>query len=162
MLLPQNASPQLPLSAFDEREPGYNYRVKARMSTYKGPQMMDDGPTSALQFVKTISKEKYEGDESFDLALIQQLSGIDWWRIMLHKKDDKYHFIPVDVTLTYANEQVREQLEEIWQHNKELMENYQTDGTPPEVKWRTIKATVTHDPDNFGKAYRVSHIEFKD
>lgn len=162
LLLPQNASPQLQLSSFEEREPGYNYRVKARMAAYKGPQMMDDAPTSALNFIEVISKERYEGDESFELALVQQLSGLDWWRIMLHKQDDDYHFIPADIILTYANEQVREQLEEIWQHNEELMENYRTDGTPPEAKWRSIRATVSHDSDNFGKAYRVSHIEFKD
>ena len=162
LLLPQNASPQFPLSSFDEREPGYNYRVKARMVAYKGPQMMDDGPTSVLQFIEVISKEKYEGKESFELQLIQQLSGLDWWRIMLLKQDGDYHFIPADITLTHANEQVREQLEEIWQHNEELIENYQKDGTPPEAKWRANTATVSHDPDNFGKAYRVSHIEFKD
>lgn len=41
LLLPQNASPQLALSAFDEREPSYNYRVKAKMVAYKGPTKMD-------------------------------------------------------------------------------------------------------------------------
>lgn len=162
LLLPQNASPQLPLSPFDEREPGYSYRVKARIAAYKGPQIMDDGPTNALQFIKVISKERYEGNETFELALIQQLSVMDWWKIMLHKKDGQYHFIPVGVTLTYANEQVQQQLEEIWQHNKELIENYQADGTPPEAKWSSITATVSHDPDHFGKAYLVSHIEFKE
>ena len=50
LLLPKNESPQLPISGFDEREPGYTYRVKAKMVAYKGHQMMDGGPMSLLNY----------------------------------------------------------------------------------------------------------------
>ncbi|MNR62609.1 hypothetical protein D3C85_1846820 [compost metagenome] len=40
LLLPQNESPHLPLSAFDMREAGYQYKVKARLVAYHGPPIM--------------------------------------------------------------------------------------------------------------------------
>jgi len=30
----------------------------------------------------------------------------------------------------------------------------------PVFKWKSIKASVTHDPANFGKSYIVSGVEF--
>ncbi|WP_257669998.1 hypothetical protein [Parapedobacter tibetensis] len=157
LLLPRNEPGSMHLSGFTEREPGYNYRVKARMVAPEVPAM--DGPAYHLEFIGVVSEEKYEGNEPFEIALIQShVPGGPV--IMLRKQDGHYHFIPERLTLTHANEEVGSQLEEIWQHNNELLENYQTHGTPPVIKWRAIKATVTHDPENFGKSYLVSHIEF--
>jgi hypothetical protein len=158
LVLPQNASPQMPLSGFTDREPGYNYRVKAKMVAAQGPPMQDGGPADNLQFISVISKEKYDGNTPFKLALIQSyVPGGPV--IMLRKQDGQYHFIPEKITLTYADDEVRKQLEEIWQYNEALQEDYLNGGTLV-MKWRTITATATHDPEKFGKAYLVSHIEF--
>ncbi|PRD48813.1 hypothetical protein [Sphingobacterium haloxyli] len=160
LLLPQNESPQLALSGFDDREAGYTYRVKAKMVAYKGPQMMDGGPGHALQFMETISKEKYEGNETFELSLVRSIvPGPDV--IWLQKDEGKYMYIlnmGVQIQLTYTDEQVGEKLEEIWQHNKEIRQGY-AEGIYNNIKWTSITATVTHDPEKFGKAYLVSHIK---
>jgi len=160
LLLPQNESPQLPLSGFEEREAGYTYRVKAKMVAYKGAQVMDGGPMSHLKFIEVISKEKHEGNEPFDLSLVWSvIPGPN--RVWLMKEEGKYMYILRDgsrMQLTYADEKVGGKLEEIWEFNKEI---FRYDSSPSEKgsKWQSIRATVTHDPDNFGKAYLVSHIE---
>lgn len=161
LLFPRNESPQLPFSGFDEREAGYTYRVKAKMAVYRGSQMMDGGSGHSLQFIKTISKEKYEDNEPFELSLVRSIvPGPDM--IWLLKEADRYLYIldtETQLQLTFHDEQVGEKLEEIWQHNKEIQQGY-TDGIYNNIKWKSIRATVTHDPENFGKAYLVSHIEF--
>lgn len=158
-LLPQNEAAEMSLYYFAGREPGYDYRVKARMVVPEIPPQ--DGPSYHLEFIEVISKEKYKGNEAFEIALIQShVPGGP--TIHLGKKDGQYYFVPEKITLTYANEEIQGQLEEIWQHNNELRENWETDNVPPVIKWKSITATVTHDPGNFGKSYLVSHIEFTD
>src|SRR3546814_616391 len=69
LLLPQNEPAQMSLYSFTEREPGYSYRVKARMVVPDvAPQ---DGPSYHLEFIEVLSREKYEGNESFEISLIQ-------------------------------------------------------------------------------------------
>ncbi|MBL1409673.1 hypothetical protein [Sphingobacterium faecale] len=163
LLLPQNESPQLPLSGFDDREAGYTYRVKAKVVAYKGPQMMDGGPMSHLKFIKVISKEKYEGNEPFELSLVRSIvPGPNF--IWLYNDGDSYQYLLVNeaqIKLTYKDEQVGEKLAEIWEYNQE---NFRYDNNPTvlESKWKSIRATVTHDLENFGKAYFVSHIELSE
>jgi len=160
LLLPQNESPQLPLSGFDDREAGYTYRVKAKMVAYKGPQMMDGGPMSHLKFIKVISKEKYEGNEPFELSIVRSIvPGPDL--IWLQKEEDSYLYLldtGAKMKLTYTDEEVGERLAEIWEYNQA---NFRYDNSPTvlESKWKSIRVTVTHDPENFGKAYLVSHVE---
>lgn len=157
LVMPHQTSPQLSLYDFTEREPGYSYRVKAKMSAYKGPQMQDGGPTDHLKFMEVISKEKYEGNESFDIELIRSyIPGGP--QIMLFKEDGKYIFLD-DIQLTYSDDEVEAQLEKIWKHQEERIENSKKQiATYP--KWRSIRATVSHDPDNFGKAYLVQNVKF--
>lgn len=89
LLLPQNESPHLPLSAFDMREAGYQYKVKARLVAYHGPPIMDGGSGHSLQFLEVISKKKYEGNETFDLSLVRSIvPGPEF--IALRKDGDKY------------------------------------------------------------------------
>lgn len=162
LLLPQNQPPGFPLSPFD-REPGYNYKVKAKMVPYNGPAIMDGGPSDVLQYVKTISKEKYQGNESFMLDLIRN-PGFGTPIIVLFKESGKYWFgFGSDKTqLTYNNSDIESKLEEIWQHFEEIKRGYQAGQTRVGLKWKSIRATVTHDPADFGKAYRLSKIEFSE
>lgn len=142
---------------FSEREPGYNYRVKARMVVPEIP--MQDGPAYYLEFIEVISREKYEGNEAFEISLIRSyIPGGP--TIVLRKKDGQYYFVSDKISLTYADAEIGEQLEEIWQYNKNLNENWEAHGTPPVIKWKAITATVTHDPENLGKSYLVSRVEF--
>ncbi|WP_028297206.1 hypothetical protein [Olivibacter sitiensis] len=159
LLLPNRQPSEYSLHGFNEREPGYTYRVRAKVHIDKNDPPIQDAIPYWLDFMEVISEEKYAGNEPFEIALIQShVPGGPV--IMLREYDGQYHFIPEKLTLTHADEKVREQLEEIWQHNEEILQSYITDGVYIEPKWKSIRATVTHDPENFGKAYLVSHIEF--
>lgn len=155
LMLPQNKPAEMPLFYFNDREPGYTYRVKAKMVAEKVPPQ--DGSAYHLEYIETLSKEKYEGSESFDIWLIHHsLTGGS--QIVVTKEDGKYQFRS-KIELTYNNVEIRNQLEEIWQHHEEIIQDYK-DKIYTQPKWRFIQAMVSHDPDNFGKAYVVSHIEF--
>ncbi len=157
VLLPQNQPAQMHLYSFTDREPGYNYRVKARMVVPETPPQ--DGPAYHLDFIEVISSEKHKGNEVFEIALIQSyVPGGP--TIMLGKRNGSYDFISEKITLTYQSQSVHDELEEIASHADYLRENWQKPGIQSEMKWAAIKATVTHDPDNFGKSYLASHIEF--
>jgi hypothetical protein len=62
--------------------------------------------------------------------------------------------------LTYASQTVKDQLEKIWQNALEIRNNWKLNHQSGRAKWKFIKATVTHDPANFGKAYLVQRIDF--
>lgn len=156
-LLPNKERLEYNIHGFDEREPGYIYKVKARVNLDRSDPPIQDGASDWLSFIEIISKEKYEGSEPFEIGLIQSyIPGGPV--IMLVKEAESYFFLP-NIQLTFHDEAIGDQLEEIWQHNKEIHEAYTIDGNYKEPKWQSIRATVTHDPDNFGKAYLVSHIE---
>lgn len=158
VLLPNRETSEYSLHGFDERKPGYTYTIRATVHIDSNDPPIQDAAPYWLNFTKIINKEKYDGHAPFEIALIQSyVPGGPI--IMLRKYEDEYHFIPEKITLTYASEEIHEQLEEIWQHNEELRESYENKITPMS-RWRAIKATVTHDPGNFGKSYLVSHIEF--
>lgn len=110
--------------------------------------------------MEIISKEKYEGNELFEIAIIQAIVP-GGPVIMLLKEEDGY-FFGSNIQLTYQDEAIGSQLEEIWQHREEIREAYTTDGSYNEPEWKSIRATVTHDPEYFGKAYLVSHIELEE
>lgn len=159
LVMPHKASPQMSLYNFSEREPGYNYRVKAKMTAYTGPLMQDGGPTDHLTFIEVISKEKYEGNESFEIDLIQSyIPGGP--KIMLFKEDGKYIFLN-NIQLTCKDNDVEAELEKIWEQQKEIQQNYKNNMSS-RSPWRSIRATVSHDPDNFSKAYLVHSLKFVD
>ena len=152
--LPAKTVADAPLIGFNEREPGYNYMVKARFRHDNNPPQ--DGPSSIFEFLSVVRKEQYKGNESFNIQLI--------WAIVpggpfirLNKTGNDYYFVPDKLQLTYANSTVQSQLEEIWQ-NALLMRSYSLTNRTP--KWKAVKATVTHDSGKFGKAYQVQAIEF--
>ncbi len=157
LLLPDHTPAAYALHGFNERKPGYNYEVKARVHLDRSDPPIQDAPPYWLDFIEVAKTEKYEGDESFQLALVQShIPGGPV--IMLRKHDGEYHFIPEKVTLRPANEQVAHLLAEIWEHNEP---NFCYCNQPyVEPKWESITATATHDPENFGKSYLVSAIEW--
>lgn len=159
LLLPNKMPAGYDIHGFNEREPGYIYKVRAKVHLDRNDPPVQDAASHWLNFMEIISKEKYEGDESFEIALIQSyVPGGP--TIMLRKVEDLYYFISEKLTLTSANEEIERQLEEIWQHQEEIRHAYMEKDIPLNLKWRSITATVTHDSENFGKAYLVSEIEF--
>lgn len=157
LLLPGNKPAEMSLYYFAEREPGYTYRVKAKMVAEKVPPQ--DGSAYHLEYIETMGKQKYEGNESFELELSQSyVPGGPM--IVLLKEEGKYWFHS-NIQLTYSDVEIGNQLEEIWKHREEIQQNHK-DKINTEPKWRSIRATVSHDPENFGKAYFVSNIDLKD
>src|SRR5690606_25813806 len=97
----------------------------------------------------------------FELSLVRSIvPGPDM--ILLLKEADRYLYIletETQLQLTFHDKHVEEKLEKILQHKKEKQQGY-TEGIYNNIKWKSIRATVTHVHENFGKAYLVSHIEF--
>lgn len=157
LLLPQNKPAEMSLFYFTDREPGYSYRVKAKMIAEKVPPQ--DGPSYHLEYIETLSKEKYEGSESFEVELIQ--SYIPGGPVIVLRKEEGKYLFQSNIQLTYNKVETGNQLEDIWQHSEEIEQNAK-DKITTEPKWRSVRASVSHDPNNFGRAYMVSHIEFRD
>ncbi|MCX2495095.1 hypothetical protein OQX63_16505 [Pedobacter sp. PF22-3] len=154
--LPGNVDAGASLSGFDEREPGYSYRVKARFNRDEVP--LQDGPEYYFVFEKILSKEQYKGNESFPVQLIT--SYVPGGPVIrLSKTGTDYYMIPGKLQLTYANSTIQNELEEIWLNAQEIRANVLNGQRP---KWKAIKATVVHDPQKFGKAYLVQQIQFVD
>ena len=152
--LPGNVDAGASLWGFDQREPGYNYRVKARFNRDEVP--LQDGPEYYFVFEKILSKEQYKGNESFTVQLIT--SYVPGGPVIkLSKTGNEYYLIPGKLQLTYANSSIQNELEEIWLNVQEIRAN-SVKGQRP--KWKAIKATVVHDPQKFGKAYMVQQIQF--
>src|SRR5690606_4391620 len=107
-LWPQNQTGNMHLYYFTDREPGYNYRVKARMVVPDIPPQ--DGPAYHLDFIKVISKEKYEGNDPFEIALIQSYVPAGPAIILLKEKNQ--YWFGSKIQLTYHDEGIGRQLEE--------------------------------------------------
>jgi len=157
LILPQNKPAEMSLRGFDARKPGYNYRVKARLNVNPNPPQ--DGPDRWFNFIGVISEEKYQGNEPFEIMLIKSyIPGGPV--IILRKTNGKYEYIEDKLELTYASQALKDQLEEIWQNALEIGANWEVNHQQSNPKWKFIKATVSHDPANFGKAYLVQRIDF--
>lgn len=151
---PGNETTNTSLSGFDEREPGYNYRVKAKFVHDEDPPQ--DASSEYFIFEKIISKEQYKGNESFTIQLITNYV-VGGPNIRLGKTGNDYYFIPDKLQLTFTDNTVQNELEEIWLNAQEVRANWKTGQLP---KWKAIKATVVHDQKKFGKAYLVKQIQF--
>jgi hypothetical protein len=152
--LPNREAAGAYLSNFEEREPGYTYRVRAVFRYTDDPPQ--DGVSYWFDFLDIVTKEKYTGNDPFEIELIRAyIPGGP--TIHMNKKGNDY-FIQADkIQLTYANDVVKSQLEEIWQNALEMRNNAMTNRVP---KWKSVKATVSHDPLKFGSAYLVQKIQF--
>ena len=151
--LPENINAGSSLSGFLERQAGYSYHVIATFRV--NDPGLQDAPAYYYEFKKVISAEKYNGNESFTVQLIiAPVPGGPY--IRLNKQGNDYYLIPDKLQLTYADTAVQTQLEEIWQNVQAIRAN----PTSTRPNWSRIKATVTHDPNKFGKAYLVQQLEF--
>lgn len=151
--LPENEQAGASLADFSQREPGYTYRIKAVFHYNENPPA--DGPSYYYEFLNVISKEQYKGSESFDIQLI--VSYVPGGPVIRLNKQGSDYFFSDKIQFTIANATVGNQLAEIWQNVQEVRANWKTGQLP---KWKAIKATVIHDPQQFGKAYLVQKIEF--
>lgn len=152
VILPKMNKLEWPLWGFNSRMPGYTYKVKAKF--LQQDLRAADGPEARFEFLELISKEKYSGTESFTVQLLVSfLPGGP--SIRINKTNDKYFLNYPAVELSYKNDVVKNQLEEIWQEALLVRNNVKQ---KPD-KWTQIKATVTHDPNKFGEAYLVEKIE---
>ena len=147
---------EIGLYNFTERQAGYEYQVKARMVAPKDPPQ--DGSAYYLEFIKVLQKKKYEGKDSFRISLIHApVPGTP--RIAIRKDQDSYWLTYPDIQLTFQDPEVGKQLELIWEERVRNIPNVrESNNFYP--KWKSITATVIHDPANFGKAYLLAHIEF--
>lgn len=157
LIMPKNVPAELSLQGFMDRKPGYTYRVKARFHIEKEP--LQDAPDRWFEFSKVISEQKYMGTEPFDISMIKSFVP-GGPTIYLTKDGEQYQYIQEKLQLSYANQTVKNQLEEIWQHALEIRERQKKEQKWIAPKWKSIQATVTHDPNNFGKAYLVQRIVF--
>ncbi len=157
LILPQNEPIWGSIHGFDQRKPGYIYHVRAKFNVLANPPQ--DGADRWFNFTQVISEEKYQGNETFTITLIKSIVP-GGPVITLQKTDDKYYFIQDKLQLTYGNDLVRDQMEEIWQNALQIRDSWEKDRQQVQPKWRFIRAIVTHDPGNFGKAYLVQRIEF--
>jgi hypothetical protein len=152
--LPEKQDAESYLQGFDEREPGYNYRVKAIFRHLENPPQ--DAASAYFEFKNVMSKEQYKGNESFDVQLI--VSYIPGGPVIrLNKEGNAYYLIPGKLQLTFNNATVENQLAEIWKNKLEMLTSSLYNPIP---KWKAIKATVIHDPNKFGKAYLIQQIQF--
>ncbi|WP_316747178.1 hypothetical protein [Pedobacter gandavensis] len=158
LFLPGNKPAELSLIGFVERKPGYTYRVKARFHIEKEP--LQDDSDRWFDFLKVITEQKYTGTEAFEISLIKDYV-VAGPVIYMTKKDGQYQYIQEKIQLNYASPELKAQLEEIWLHALEVRQSEGKDKEPIRLKWKSIQATVTHDPANFGKAYLVQSIAFK-
>lgn len=160
LLWPSKRKLEYPLYGFMEREPGYYYVIDAEVNLNKGNPPMYDASSYWVDFKSIKSKNKYTGQEPFQIELIQAMVP-GGPRIYLYKKGDKYYFIN-DIELTYKDNSTKDKFEEFLKHQAEMDEIAKTTNrTTQRFKWQYITLTVTHDENNFGKGFKVSEISTK-
>jgi len=152
--LPANEPAGASLAGFKDRQPGFVYRVKARFNHQENPPQ--DGPGYWFDFLNVISKEQYKGSEAFNVNLIvSYIPGGPFIRI--EKQVNEYFLVGEKIQLTYTDPVIGNQLEEIAQNARTVRESWPNLQQP---KWKSIKATVVHDPKLFGQAYLVQQLQF--
>jgi hypothetical protein len=168
-LWPENSPSPLSLREFDERELGYVYKVRAKVVVSK--HEIADGPNSWFELVDVISKEKYEAEETFEIGLV----GGDFFGSYLSIAEDKGQLLYGDLLLNPIDEVIKKQLKEFIQQNaqiyREIMEAKEEDKQLANQKYAeyqeylrklTLKAIVSHDPENFGKGFLVHSLKFNE
>lgn len=156
LLLPAKEPIDISLYDFTEREPGYIYKIKAKMVGLKEPP--SDGSSYYLEFMKVLNKEKYNGNETFTIPLIRSfIPGGP--HIEIRKKDDKYYFEGEKLILKPLNTEAAGELATLWQEQLDLEAQWKANQSAV-PKWHMVTARVKHDPENFGKAYIVEKLTF--
>lgn len=162
-LLPQKQPSSMSLRDLrevDEREPGYTYKVKAKVVVSKDE--IQDGPNSWFELVEIVSKEKYTDDEPFEIGLI----GHDLFGSYLSVKEEEGQILYGNLLLNPTNVEVKQQLEAYIRQNEQLRDEFIE--SKDENKYReyqeylrklALRAVVTHDSENLGKGYIVHSIK---
>lgn len=165
-LWPEGGPSPLPLREFDERQPGYVYKVRAKVVVSE--HEIADGPNSWFELVEVISKEKYAGEESFEIGLIAG----DLFGSYLSLRQEDGQLVYGKLLLNPVNEEVKLQLEAYVQENERMYEEmidakeedkqlaYQRyDEYQEYLRGLALKAVVSHDPENWGKGYLVHSLK---
>lgn len=168
-LWPEGGRSPLSLREFDERESGYVYKVKAKVvvSEYE----IADDSNSWFELVDVISKEKYTGEETFEIGLV----GGTFFGSYLSIKEEEGQLLYGNLVLNPINEEVKQQLKGYIQKNEqiyaEMIEAKEEDKKTASQKYDeyqtylrklALKAIVSHDPENWGKGYLVHGLKFNE
>lgn len=159
LLLPQKESSHMSISGFEERELGYTYKVKAKV--YVSPQVvMDDGANSWFEFLEVISKEKYTGDQPFEINLVHSIGFGSGGNLAIKKEDDQFKYGRYD--LRFINEKDKQHLDDLLLREKGIENAEQFKAHQEYLGKMALKAVVTHDPQNWGKGYLVRTLKFNE
>lgn len=158
-LWPEGGPSPLSLREFNEREPGYIYKVKAKVVVSK--HEIADGPNSWFELVEVISKEKYENDETFEIGLIAGTLFGSYLSI----KEEEGRLLYGGLVLNPIDEEVKQQLKAYIQQNEQIRtEVTETKNQEKYSEYQDylrkliLKAVVSHDPENWGKGYLVHSL----
>lgn len=159
LLLPQKESSHMSISGFEERELGYTYKVKAKV--YVSPVVvMDDGANSWFEFLEVISKEKYTGDQPFEINLVHSIGFHSGGNLAVKNEAGQFKYGKYD--LRFVNAQDKQHLDELLLREKEVKSAEQFKAHQEYLRKMALKALVTHDPQNWGKGYLVHSLKFND
>lgn len=157
-LLPDRTPSPLSLGGFEGREPGYTYKVKAKV--YISPQVvMDDGVNSWFEYVEVISKEKYTGTESFEIGLVYPWGFESGGGLAVSKEGERFKY-GGGGNLRAANEAIKQQLESFISREKEIGNTGDYREYREYLRKLALRAVVSHDPENWGKGYLVHEIKY--
>lgn len=135
------------LNNFDEREKGYVYVVKAKVVVT--PSGWADYPAYTFDYIKTLTKEKYQGTDTFALPLIGWVGDGD--AFFLRKDAASYTYM--DYQLTPADATVQADLDKAIEKGLQIM------NTPgPRA---ALRVYVQHDPANYTKGYIVYRVQLQ-
>ena len=130
---------------FDGRELGYTYVIQAKVVV--APRDLMDAPSYWFDYIKTVRKDKYQGQDTIALPLFEFIAPTE--AFLLRKGGDKYYYS--GYPLSPVDDAVKTKLEEALLKGQELL----TAAGP--VKQMTIY--VKHDEGNYGKGYMVYRVE---
>lgn len=129
---------------FTTRELGYTYVIKAKVVAPAQPPI--DGPSYWFDYMETIRKDKYEGQDTITLPIYGAVGPFP--AVFVHKAADKYLYTGGE--LTPVNDAVKANLDSAIAKARALL----MQSTPAKPGALYVK----HNPDNFGKSYIVYRV----
>lgn len=129
---------------FSGRELGYTYVIKAKVVVPAQPVM--DGPSYWFDYVKTISQEKYQGQDTITLPIYGAVGPFP--AVFVRKETDQYMY--TGGQLIPVNNTVKANLDTAIAQAREILS--QSMPAKPGTLY------VKHDPDNYGKGYIVYRV----
>jgi hypothetical protein len=129
---------------FSTRELGYTYVIKARVVAPDEPPM--DGPSYWFDYINTISKDKYQGQDTLTLPIYGAVGPFP--AIFVRKETGQYYYS--DGQLAPFDNTVKANLDTAIVRAQELL----MQSPPPQPGALYVK----HDPNNYGKGYIVYRV----